>query len=128
MLLDTDFVIDLHREVKGGKSRGALAFLAGHGGDALRISLITWMEFAEGLETPAEGDCRRFLSTFLVLPPDVETAWLASRIAAQLRKGGRAIGDHDIWIAATAMQHGIPLVSRNSSHFGRVPGLKVLSY
>ncbi|MEA2300662.1 MAG: hypothetical protein QOE44_1197, partial [Solirubrobacteraceae bacterium] len=32
---------------------------------------------------------------------------------------------HDLWIAATAIAHGLTLATRNSSHFERVPGLRL---
>lgn len=32
------------------------------------------------------------------------------------------------WIAATALAHGVPLVTRNERHFSRVPELEVIGY
>ena len=34
----------------------------------------------------------------------------------------------EVAVAATAIVHGLPLVTRNSVHFRRVPGLSVVSY
>ena len=39
-----------------------------------------------------------------------------------------AIGDNDIWIAATALEFGLPLVSNNQKHFARIAGLKLAVY
>jgi predicted nucleic acid-binding protein len=75
-----------------------------------------------------EEDCLRFLRDFTVLVPDEQTAWRASRIARHLREEGVGIGDHDVWIAATALEHDLPLVTRNLRHFQRVEGLQILSY
>jgi predicted nucleic acid-binding protein len=36
------------------------------------------------------------------------------------------IGVHDLWIAATALAHGLTLASSNVSEFERVPALDVL--
>ncbi len=33
-----------------------------------------------------------------------------------------------LWIAATALAHGVPLVTRNERHFRRVPELEVIGY
>jgi tRNA(fMet)-specific endonuclease VapC len=75
-----------------------------------------------------EGDCRRFLRDFTVLFPDEETAWRASRIVWQLKDDGGRIGDHDVWIAATALEHNLPLVTRNLRHFQRVNGPRILAF
>lgn len=35
---------------------------------------------------------------------------------------------HDLWIAATALNFWLPLVSNNKKHFARVPGLDLRGY
>jgi predicted nucleic acid-binding protein len=35
---------------------------------------------------------------------------------------------HDVWIASTAVEHELPLVSRNTRRFQRVHGLQLLTY
>ena len=37
-------------------------------------------------------------------------------------------GANDMWIAATALAHAQPLLTRNAREFARVPGLQVESY
>jgi predicted nucleic acid-binding protein len=63
-----------------------------------------------------------------VLWPDADTAWRAARVSRARLASGPSIGDHDLWIAALALQHGHAVVSRNERHFRRVPGLAFLSY
>ena len=128
MLLDTTFLIDLQRELGGGRSRGAQAFLRDHAADIPCISLITWMEFAEGAADGQEESSRLFLSVFRVIAPDLGIAWKASRISRALRAKGTPIGDHDCWIAATAIMASMTLVTRNSKHFHRVTELRLLAY
>jgi predicted nucleic acid-binding protein len=36
------------------------------------------------------------------------------------------IGAHDLWIAATAISHGMGVATRNADEIGRVRGLRVL--
>ena len=43
-----------------------------------------------------------------------------------LAANGQLIGGNDLWIAATSLAHGMPLVTRNGDHFKRVPGLEVI--
>jgi tRNA(fMet)-specific endonuclease VapC len=48
-------------------------------------------------------------------------------IKAALRTSGRMIPDNDIWIAASAMQHGLTLATRDQ-HFQAVDGLQTVSW
>lgn len=128
MLLDTTFLIDLQRELAGGRMRGAGRLLNSNPDATPWVSLFTWMEFAEGYPAEKEDACRLFLSRFSLILPDSAIASRASRISRSLRESGSTIGDHDAWIAATALERDLPLVTRNPSHFRRVPDLKILGY
>ena len=46
------------------------------------------------------------------------------RIRFTLRRAGTLIPDNDIWIAASALQYGVPVITRDA-HFRSVPGLLV---
>ena len=37
-------------------------------------------------------------------------------------------GDNDLWIGATALELGEPLVTRDHQHFSRIAGLTVIGY
>ena len=50
-----------------------------------------------------------------------------ARIWAALERDGRPIGAHDMWIAATALGHGMDVATANVAEFERVPGLSVLA-
>lgn len=69
---------------------------------------------------------RRLLDDFLssrrvrVAAIDAETAERYSEILAHLRRQGRPIPTNDLWIAASAMQHGLRLVTTDA-HFAHVP-------
>ena len=86
------------------------------------------MEFAEGFADDQREKSDRFLAPFRVLWPNADTVWAASRVSRSLSNAGRKIGDHDTWIAALALQHQMPVVTRNEEHFRRVAGLVVQSY
>jgi predicted nucleic acid-binding protein len=128
MLLDTSFLIDFQRELAGGRARGVARFLDRNAEAIPWISLITWMEFAEGYPPDREEACRLFLSRFPLILPDPAIAWRASRISRALRQAGASIGDHDLWIAASAIERRMPLVTRNPRHFQRIPDLQILGY
>jgi tRNA(fMet)-specific endonuclease VapC len=51
---------------------------------------------------------------------------LHAQIWAELQTRGEIIGAHDLWIAATALAHGLTLATANASEFKRVPALEIL--
>lgn len=61
------------------------------------------------------ADCR-------VLPVSEETAVRYAEIRLDLKCAGRRLPENDIWIAALALEHALPLVSRDA-HFDHVKGL-----
>lgn len=126
MLFDTTFLIHLSGQ-RGRTARSqALSFLSTHPDQPLYTSRVCWAEFAEGCDSI--GQVVSALGEFAIIEIDEPIAWNASRLARDLDGKGVPIGDNDIWIAATALTHALPLVSRNGRHFGRVRGLQVLEY
>ena len=67
------------------------------------------------------------LSRCVIIPYDRSMIDVWAAIAAHRDSIGRPIGCGDCWIAATAVRHGLPLVTHNASHFVDIPGLKVLT-
>ena len=67
----------------------------------------------------------RLLPMVAVLPYDVAVAKVFGKIRAELESQGKILEDADLQIAATAVYHGLALVTGNVAHFGRVPGLLV---
>jgi predicted nucleic acid-binding protein len=128
MILDTTVLIDLQREFRREQPGAASRLLEGSGDAPVFVAFVTCMEFGEGFGDDGRLVCERFLSGFQILWPDAETAWLAGRISRSLRAAGEPIGDHDVWIASLALQHGRTVVSRNEQHFSRVAGLSFRTY
>jgi predicted nucleic acid-binding protein len=128
ILLDTTVLVDLQTELRQKREGPARGFLAAQTEAMAHVAFVTWMEFAEGFGDNDRLACEAFLGVFRVLWPDSETAWRAARVSRALRASGNPIGDHDLWIAALALQHGMPVASRNERHFGRVAGLPLLAY
>ncbi len=67
---------------------------------------------------------KKFVSRCSVFSVDEETADSYSTIKSALMKKGSPVPDNDIWIAATALQYGLRLVSRDE-HFNIIPKLMV---
>jgi predicted nucleic acid-binding protein len=58
-----------------------------------------------------------------VLVVDQGTAGLYAEVRDELKRSGRPIPGNDLWIAALARQHALPVISRDQ-HFDFVPGLQ----
>ena len=96
------------------------------------VSVMTIGELRLGVLAAADDVTRAPRLTTLLraealdpLPIDghVAQAWATLRLA--LRDTGKRMPLNDSWIAATALAHGIPVVSRNDDYAG-VPGLSVI--
>ena len=62
------------------------------------------------------------------VPVGAEISERTGLLAADLRRRGVPIGAMDPFIAATALQLGLPIVTHNTSHFMRTTGLEVLDW
>jgi tRNA(fMet)-specific endonuclease VapC len=96
------------------------------------LSLITLAELLLGAKKsgrPQENleALNRRIPDFRLLIPDRGTADLWADVSLALRRKGRPIPTNDIWIAALALQHGLPLLTRDA-HFREVEGLNVLGW
>jgi predicted nucleic acid-binding protein len=58
------------------------------------------------------------------LPLTKRTCEFYALLYAQLRRKGRPIPTNDLWIAATALEHGLALFTLDE-HFGAVDGLRL---
>jgi len=63
-----------------------------------------------------------FLENCIMIYPDNDTADSYGKIKAALKKKGKPIPENDIWIAAVAIQHNIPLYTTDN-HFLEIEGL-----
>ncbi len=110
----------------------APAYQAILAGRPLAFSLISLAEIEYGMEAKNWGGGRRdlmhrFLARFTPLLPDIETAVLWARIKNNSEKKGRPIGFSDAWIAASAVQLNVPLVTHNAGDYIAVEGLTILT-
>lgn len=67
------------------------------------------------------------LTEVRVLDTTERTAGVYARVRRQLRAAGTPIPENDVWIAASAVEHRLPLISRDK-HFRFVEELEVLSW
>jgi len=83
------------------------------------ISVITASELLHGVRraSPDHAAHRRAF---------VEHILAAIDPADDVEAGGTPIGAHDLWIAATAIAHGLAVVTANLRDFSRVRGLEII--
>ncbi|MFO7877401.1 MAG: type II toxin-antitoxin system VapC family toxin [Desulfovermiculus sp.] len=100
--------------------------------ERIGISTISLGELFSGFKAGSkERQNREELEIFLDSPRvvlhsvDVETADFYSFILNSLRQAGTPIPTNDIWIAATALQHGYKLFSQDK-HFDYVHGIMII--
>jgi tRNA(fMet)-specific endonuclease VapC len=68
-----------------------------------------------------------FLNGCILILPDEATAELYGEIKAELSSAGKTIPENDVWIAAAAREHDLPVATRDQ-HFSFVSGLNILNW
>jgi len=66
-------------------------------------------------------------SSAIVLAITSETSRIYADIRHELRAAGQPIPENDLWIAALARQHALPILT-NDAHFDHVFGLERISW
>jgi len=128
MIADTMFLIDLEREVARRQPGPAMEFLARNRDQTMRISVITFGELAEGYEDPAAPGLEELVAPYGIVEITRSIGRRYAAISRVLRSSGSRWGDNDVWIGATALEVGEPLVTRDLDHFRRIAGLTVIGY
>jgi predicted nucleic acid-binding protein len=131
--VDTSFVIDLLRETGRDADGPAVAFIERQGGEPLGASVFVLCELLAGAALAREPErererVERVCSGLDVVYPEPGFASIYAEILGYLRRRGEGISTMDLLIAAAARQAGATLVTRNTRHFERVPGLALAGY
>jgi tRNA(fMet)-specific endonuclease VapC len=126
MICDSTFFVALDRERRRREEGPAHSFLRAHAAEEIAMSVITRGELARGFLR--RTDWESFCAGFTVHPVDENVLWKAAEVFQDLRKRGEPTGENDLWIAATALVVGEPLVTTNAKDFQKISGLKVLSH
>lgn len=128
LILDTNFVIAAEREAKRRVPGVADAFLTTHKNETFFITFTIAGELACGRSAAPIADWKRLCKPFAILPWNLDVSWQYGEIYRRLATMGTMIGTNDLWIAATAIIHGLPVVTNNTDEFRRVPGLTVVEF
>jgi len=127
LILETTFLVDLERDHLRG-SGPTLQFLERNAEALLYLPLVVAGELASGASPSDRRRWDAFLAPFYLLPMTREIAWEYGRTYRHLQRAGQLIGANDLWTAATALVHQMPVVTRDVERFRRVPHLDVETY
>jgi len=127
LIFDTTFLIDFQRERCGSRG-GAHAFLEDHADAVAYLPITAYGEYAEGFPNRTDPAFLSVVESFELLTVTRAVADKYADITRALRAGGKMIGSNDLWIAATAIERDMALVTRNAAEFSRVPALRIKSY
>jgi len=124
-LLDTDTCVYWLRGRESIRERVTAVGLA-----TLGISVITLAELRYGAACSAQPEANQqavdaFSDAIVVIGVDAAIARAFGEINAALRVQGMLLEDSDLLIGATARTYGLTLVTNNSEHFRRIPGLSL---
>lgn len=126
-LLDTNILSELRRRRPEPR---VVAFVSAEPLDSLYISVVTLAEIRFGIELVADAGRRAELNDWLthtvrpmfeerVLPitEDIMLKWRL--LVEDGRKAGHTFSQPDLIIAATALEHGLTVVSRDTADYER---------
>ncbi len=126
-LLDTNILSELRRPKP---ERKVLAFIAAHPLEQLYVSAVTFAEIRFGIELVADASKRAELNDWLahkvrpmfeerVLPVTEDVMFKWRLLVEDGRKAGHTFSQPDLIIAATALCHGLTILSRDTSDYER---------
>jgi toxin FitB len=133
-LLDTNVLSEVR---KRRPHRSVVAFVAEQPLDLLYVSTVTFAEIRFGIERLTDATRRAELNAWLthkvrplfaqrVLDITEEVMFKWRVLVDEGRKSGHTFSQPDLFIAATALQHGMTVVSRDTREYDRA-GVPVFS-
>lgn len=125
VVADTDILIGAFDKAREPMRRRVLE-LAQSG--ELATTTITLYELTAGPRTTGAQleILHAALGPILMLPVTPGAADIAASANRYLARRGQAIAVPDTLIAGVCIAHGLPLLTGNAKHFGRVPGLELV--
>ena len=99
-------------------------------GGQCAVSVLTRAELRFGQAAmPSEDKRHALIDSFLLRLPNLPWTTAAAdqygRLKSQLQRQGTPIGELDTQIGAHALAEGLILVTHNTRHFERIPGLQL---
>jgi tRNA(fMet)-specific endonuclease VapC len=126
VLLDTTIVVDHLRSkspslIERFKETATLYL------PVIALGELLYGAYKSALPSKSLGQIEDFGRLCAVLGIDAQTSVYYGQLNSDLGRLGKLIPQNDIWIAAIALQHSLPLATRDQ-HFSFVPGLTLLEW
>lgn len=122
IVCDSDVLIDSLRGRDPGRSRVALELQVGR----LATTCISVFELLSGARSARERQkVETLLAALVVIPLDAAAAEVAAEIRLHLESKGEGLAMADYLIAGICVSRSAILLTRNVTHFQRVPDLKL---
>lgn len=129
--LDTTFLVELGRGRPNAVRK--MKELVGSG-ERVATTMVNMVEFYEGAWAHARApekvaEVEGVLEGLVVLDLNLVAAKEFGRLKRELQRGGRAVGDWDLLIAAVALAYGERrILTANVRDFERIPGIEAVPY
>jgi tRNA(fMet)-specific endonuclease VapC len=124
LMVDSTILIDYFRKTDKVNSKLVLHFKQYK---RLYISSVTEFEVVNGATEKHLQFWNGMLPRFTILDFDSKAARQAADIVSQLKTKRKTIDKPDLFIAATAIVHGLTLDTLNIKHFINIDNLKLLT-
>lgn len=117
--------------IKPGDPRGAI-YREKVQGKLLCVCFITVGELLFGAYKKKWGNAKLEalkgrLRSVVIVPFDLAVCQTYADLKTRIQAIGKGVADNDLWIAACAVRHSVPLVSNNRAHFEGIPELILIT-
>lgn len=122
-LLDTNVLISMFKDQHGIRNR-----IREVGFESCAISELTLAELYVGMykgKNPRQKKEVEFVRNNFIILPDSPALETYARIRAELELKGQKIDTIDCLIGSTAIINDLVVVTHNTKHFERIPGIKL---
>lgn len=123
ILVDTSILIDYYRKINKEKTFLVSLVLQQY---SFSISAITKYEILSGSTQSQINFWDEIFRAFIIYPFDEITVDTAVGLNSDLKKKRKQIDIADLFIAATAVTHNLPMATLNKKHFERIDTLVLI--
>ena len=127
IVLDTNILVEILRKNDRGKQW--LDFLKTK---SITFTSISSYELFLGAKLSSKQNenmqaVQKLVQKYAILPFSVKSSYIAGELQAKLQNQGNKIDLRDLYIAAIALEHHLPVATDNIKHFNHVENLEIIT-